>query len=158
MSWEQVLAVYAAAISSALAWLQIRKARRAVRLTAIPALNASPDMSGGWVRVSIQNHGYEPVHIVSANLGKKISRPDLGLLGWRGLLRYRQWHLSWWYEMTGLPSSVRFDRDMPVDVEPGRSVAIWIPAHVLTERRTDYRIRINDALDRSFYSPKLPKW
>lgn len=60
--------------------------------------------------------------------------------------------------MTGLPSSVRFDRDMPVDVEPGRSVAIWIPAHVLTERRTDYRIRINDALDRSFYSPKLPKW
>ena len=161
MAWEQGLAIYAAGLSTALAWLQYRKARRTIHLTAMPAVNPKPDMPGMWVRVSLQNHGFEPVRIERAILDRKIERPDLGVWGWRGLVEYHRWYRSWWYSSTALPSACKVDQEFPADVQPGRSTAIWLPCDMLKEAEKEavggiLRVSVQDALDRTFRSPILP--
>ena len=163
LSFESVLAAYAAMLSTGLAVYEWRKSRRTVKLTAVPAMHPKPNMPGEWIRVSIQNHGFEPVHLERAGIGRQIKRKDLGWLGWRGLLKHKTWSRSWWYNATALPSSAICEPQLPAVVEPGRSILIWMPYDMLflaqkEAERGNLRVWIQDALDRTFHSPILPVW
>lgn len=164
MSWEFGLAIYGAALSSLLAWRSWRRDRRGLWITAIPALNVDLEPKGRWIRVSLQNRGYEVVHLTSLRLDYRIERADLGWVGWKGLLRHGRWYKSWWYlSESSLPKQTVFDRPFPLTLEAGRNVVIWLPADpilAIAEKAVerDVRVVVQDELDRSFRSPKLPTW
>lgn len=163
MAWEQWLSIYGAGLSSLLAWRSWRKDRRELKIAATPAID--PDMlaSETGVRVSLQNRGFEPVHLRYATLAYRIERLDLGLLGWRGVLEYRGWHRSWWFSYRPLPEGTKIDPPLPCTVEPGRNVTIWLDSEGIAQvarkaHRGDVRIEIQDELDRRFRSGRLPQW
>src|SRR5690606_8225415 len=155
-SWQLGLAIYGAALSTLLAWRGWRRDRRGLWITAVPALNADLEPRGRWIRVSLQNRGYEVVHLTSVHLKRRILREDLGWVGWRGLLRYRRCRKSWWYlGESSLPDGTVFDRPFPLTLEAGRNAVVWLPAEAVgaiadKAIKGDVRLVVQDELDRCF--------
>lgn len=163
MTWEFALGLYGTFLSTALALWQWRKSRRTISIHTVPAISPSPDMEGKWIRVSIKNRGFETIHIRHAFIGTGLQRPDLGLLGYKGVLKHRTWTRRWWLLGTGLPETAVADPSIPHSLDPGRNVVIWLPWEKVASlmegaNRGVVRVVVQDELDRTFLSPKLPRW
>jgi len=158
-----LLAIYGALLSSVLGYLQWQRGRRRLAITAVPAINVNIEPQGKWVRVSLQNRGHEPIFLRSVHLQSRTKRKDLGRFGFKGLIKHRRWRRSWWYLGSEVPEGTIFDRDFPTNLEPGRSLVVWVPSSELEALETradqgDLRLLVMDEWDRSFQSPRLPTW
>ncbi|MBM0169662.1 hypothetical protein [Altererythrobacter sp. C41] len=163
MEWGQWLAIYGAALSTLLAWRTLRKDRRVLKISAAPALNVEHSPEGKWIRVALQNRGFTPVHVRMAGIYTRLRRPDLGILGWRGVIRHKRWCRNWWYLGSSLPEETIVEPKLPGTIEPGRQMIVWLPGnaiHATAEANFagDVRLFVQDEWDRTFTSAKLPTW
>lgn len=150
------IAIYGAGLSSFLAIRQWKLSRRHLKISSCPAFNG-PDYTpaGTFTRVTLANHGSQPVFVRSVHLSVHLRR-----YAWHETLThfYRFWRLRQgvWIG-SALPANTIVEPPLPTEILPGRSMTVWLPADELMDtskgRRT--RLLVQDEMDRQLVSPDI---
>ncbi|MDQ0250800.1 hypothetical protein J2W22_002864 [Sphingomonas kyeonggiensis] len=150
------IAVYAAGLSTVIAGVQWRGARRHLKMSSCHAYNsAEHPPAGTFTRVTIANHGSQTVFVrtIYMEVHVRARRFHETLVH---LYRYWRWQRGSWVGQA-LPATTINEPALPSEILPGRSLTVWLRADDLMTISKGRRIRlvVQDEMDRSMRSPDL---
>lgn len=158
MELNEVLAIYAAFLSTVVFLWNVSKATPKFKVDLMPGLDEKDDSHEFGVYITVRNLSSQTVHLAGLDLLYQSEEPSI-LKRLQHIYRYRNWPFSIGWVHCNL-SLYEIDDKCPLPLRAGQSHMVFVPEHVIEDILkkgigSKLRAKAQDQLWRNKYSKPL---